>query len=211
MSVEESMGGFGIAEIQYMLSRFQNQSAAVAAATLQAQYPADNKDMLLAGASSLLARDLLVSEDGETMLPKALAAAAVYAIGNSTRWVSVAFTSDSQGAGVVYFLNNEVNLMMQGRGLGGWFASAQKADADLPESWLEMAKLFAQDNENAAIVFTSTDEASNLSNVALRTNQSGWEVAAGTGSEQTLQIPGTFSDAEIRTLLAEKLLATQDS
>ncbi|MHA7306660.1 hypothetical protein ACX80E_15700 [Arthrobacter sp. TMN-49] len=209
MTVNESMGGFGIAEIQYMLSRFQNQPAAVAAATLQAEYPAENKDMLLAGASSLLARGLLVAEDGENMSPQGLAAAALYALGNSTRWVSIAFTSTGQGAGVVYLLNNEVNLMMQGRGLGGWFASAQQADADLAASWLEMAALFAKDNENAAIIFTATDEEGNLSNVALRTCSGGWEAASGTGSAPTVQIPGVFSDGEVHTLLAAKLLGKQ--
>ncbi|MGO2541955.1 MAG: hypothetical protein ACTH8J_12465 [Specibacter sp.] len=207
MTVDESMGGFGIAEIQYMLSRFSNQAAAVGAATLQAEYPAENKDMLLAGASSLLARGLLVAEDGETMSPKGLAAAALFALGNSNRWVSIAFTSDGQGAGVVYFLNKEVNLMMQGRGLGGWFASAQQADADVTASWLEMARIFDQDNENAAIIFTATDEKSNLSNVALRARPGGWETAAGTGADQTVQIPGVFSDDEVRTLLTAKLLA----
>ncbi|WP_104086603.1 hypothetical protein [Arthrobacter sp. GMC3] len=206
MTEDESMGGFGIAEIQYMLSRFQNKSAGVSAATLQAQYPAENKDMLLAGASSLLARGLLVAEDGETMSPKGLAAAALYALGNSTRWVSIAFTSAGQGAGVVYFLNSEVNLMMQGRGLGGWYASAQQADADLAASWLEMAQLFAHDNESAAIIFTSTDEDGNLSNVALRTGSAGWEAATGTGTEQTIQVPRVFSDSEARSLLTEKLL-----
>lgn len=209
MTVDESMGGFGIAEIQYLLSRFSNQAAAVGAATLQAEYPAENKDMLLAGASSLLARGLLAAEDGETMSPKGLAAAALFALGNSNRWVSIAFTSDGQGAGVVYFLNKEVNLMMQGRGLGGWFASAQQADADVTASWLEMAKIFDQDNENAAIIFTATDEKSNLSNVALRARPGGWEAAAGTGAEQTVQIPGVFSDDEVRTLLTAKLLAEE--
>lgn len=207
MTLDESMGGFGIAEIQYMLSRFQNQASAVGAATLQANYPAENKDMLLAGASSLLARGLLVAEDSETMSPKGLAAATLFALGNSTRWVSIAFTSDGQGAGVVYFLNKEVNLMMQGRGLGGWFASAQQADADMTESWLEMARNFDQNNENAAIIFTATDAKSNLSNVAMRACPGGWEAATGTGAEQTVQVPGVFSDGEIRTLLAEKLLA----
>lgn len=206
MTVDESMGGFGIAEIQYMLSRFQNQAAAVGAATLQAEYPAENKDMLLAGASSLLARGLLVAEDGETMSPKGLAAATLYAIGNSTRWVSVAFTSPDQGAGVVYFLNSEVNLMMQGRGLGGWYASAQQADADLAAGWLDLAKLFARDNEKAAMIFTCTDEHGNLSNVAMRTCPGGWEMASGTGSAPTVQIPGVFGDDQARTLLTEKLL-----
>lgn len=206
MTIDESMGGFGIAEIQYMLSRFENQAAAIGAATLQANYPAENKDMLLAGASSLLARGLLVAEDSETMSPKGLAAATLFALGNSTRWVSVAFTSAGQGAGVVYFLNREVNLMMQGRGLGGWFASAQQADADLTASWLEMAGLFDKDNENAAIIFTSTDEQGNLSNVALRACPGGWEAATGTGAEQTVQIPGAFSDDEVRALLTANLL-----
>lgn len=206
MTVDESMGGFGIAEIQYMLSRFHNEAAAVGAATLQARYPADDKDMLLAGASSLLARGLLVAEDGDTMAPRGLAAATMYALGNSSRWVSIAFTSAGPGAGVVYFLNREVNLMMQGRGLGGWFASAQKADADLGASWVEMAGLFARENENAAIIFTASDAAGNLNNVALRTCPGGWQAASGSGTEQTVQLPGIFSDGDARALLTAHLL-----
>jgi hypothetical protein len=206
MTEDKSMGGFGIAEIQYMLSRFQNQAAAVGAAILQAEYPAENKDMLLAGASSLLARGLLVAEDGESMSPTGLAAAALYALGNSTRWVSVAFSSDGQGAGVVYFLSGELTLMLQGRGLGGWFASAQQADADLAASWLEMARIFSQENENSTIIFTGTDDGNDLNNVALRTRVGGWEAATGNGAEHTVQIPGILSDSDVRALLAEKLL-----
>ena len=75
--------------------------------------------MLLAGASSLLARGLLVADDGENMSPKGLAAATLYALGNSTRWWSVAFTSPGKGAAVGEFPNSAGNLLRQGRGVGG--------------------------------------------------------------------------------------------
>lgn len=196
--------GYGIGEILYLLSRFDNESAQRSAEELMVGWPVTSEDMKAAGSSSLLVRGQL-SVEGDALVPTSITAVATYALGNATAWTTMSFLGEDSTQGALFIHSPEAVLFLQPRGLGSWIAQVRGPGASVSDIWSVLAQEYVNAVPEGRIVLATRHGKEMSRNVAMRKQGPAWQLAAGRGDERAVELTGTVEPEALAATLWQQL------
>ncbi|MGO2111850.1 MAG: hypothetical protein ACTH31_09570, partial [Pseudoclavibacter sp.] len=105
--------GLGVAEFVALAMHENTGSSGITVSILGVDDPGMLEPApLLYGRASLVARGLLVSEDGETVVPDGIGRLVAHAAGNATRWVSLLLFTPDGGQDAIFVVEAPAGAML---------------------------------------------------------------------------------------------------
>lgn len=192
----EGVVGFGAGEVAYLLARHETPSSQRSREVLSMDPKLAGDGVLLAGASSLVARGLLVTDGDSPGETKSVAALLDYAAGNAYRWTRLGLVDAAKQEldYVVLLESDTVVALLQPRIYASWFVRFGEPDTDRQAlvTGLIQERVAGQDGIGALLQVITADSHRNL---AVRSSGTGWEALAdvsgpGTGTGGVVDTAG---------------------
>lgn len=176
---EEAPLGLGIAELAYLLSRFDSASARKSVEMLHVNEDYLSPLVTAVGASSLLARGLL-HVNGDEVEPTEALSLVNYVLAAATRWIELGFVGEADVDGGLLLQSPEASMFLQPLSLGAW----QVLVKDRSTSDIRTLRVLVDDhfenNPHGAVHFGSTTFES-VQTLSVRMDEGRWKVALGAG------------------------------
>lgn len=165
--------GFGFAEIAYLLKAVGDDGAK-SAEVLRLQNEVNDDRLCVAGASSLLARELLTVQ-GEDLNFAGPVAAIAYALAKADRWTEISLMAEDSIDTVLHVETDTVSILMQPRTLQTWFIFAQDPAVDGAAAQLEMLKKHVAEHSGGSAYLKYRTRESD-SDLLLRSDGDHWAI-----------------------------------
>jgi hypothetical protein len=119
--------GFGVAEMAYLVQLQDTDESRASAAWLRLKEESENKQLVSAGLSSLIARRL-AAVDGTNVEFDAKVDAVAYTLSHAAKWTQLDLLMDAQRAdSVLHAEAGKISLIFQPRTMMSWFVLPQDA------------------------------------------------------------------------------------
>lgn len=172
----DTVTGFGVAEISYLLSLGEGAEADRSRDVLSVGAEAGSPALVAAGASSLLARGL-VRIDGDKVLPGPIANIVSYTFASARRWTQFGIFREDKLDFALYLQAPLVSVLFQPRALSTWFVVIKEPGRTDAELLLESIKTTIAESPDSVVYLRShtLDDEANLFVRAGEDNS--WDVA----------------------------------
>lgn len=156
---EQNFVGFGAAEVAYVLSRLETPAGRRSAEELKIDLSSLSDEVLGLGASSLFARGLLVTRDGQTVAPDGLGALLAAGLDYAERWIEVGLiNNDGEPVEACIFASGpDRTLVLQPRLFGSWVVLLRDPSLTDDQAIKQVFDGFlAQFDQGSAVITAST-------------------------------------------------------
>lgn len=179
---EETALGLGIAELGYLLSRFDSAAAHKSVEMLQV-----NEDYLAplvtaVGASSLLARGLL-HLNGDEIEPTDALSMVNYVLAAAERWVELGFVGEANADGGLLLQAPEASMFLHPLSLGAWQVLVKGRGSSDVKTLRSLVDTHFDTYPAGAVHFGSTTLAS-VQTLSVRKDGEYWSVGIGAGGKR---------------------------
>ncbi|WP_460465735.1 hypothetical protein [Arthrobacter pigmenti] len=176
---DETPLGLGIAELSYLLSRFDSASARKSVEMLQVNEDYLSPLVTAVGASSLLARGML-HVNGDEVEPNEALSLVNYILAASTRWIELGFVGDLDVDGGLLLQAPEASMFLQPLSLGAWQVLVKDRSTSDMRTLRSLVDAHFEANPHGAVHFGSTTFES-VQTLSVRMEDGRWKVGLGAG------------------------------
>ncbi|WP_026819317.1 hypothetical protein [Arthrobacter castelli] len=179
---EDAPLGLGIAELSYLLSRFDSASARKSVEMLHVNEDYLSPLVTAVGASSLLARGLL-HVNGDEVEPTEALSLVNYIMAASTRWIELGFVGEDDVDGGLLLQAPEASMFLQPLALGAWQVLVKDRSTSDMRTLRSLVDAHFESNPHGAVHFGSTTFES-VQTLSVRCEDGQWRVGLGAGGER---------------------------
>lgn len=177
--VEETPMGLGIAELAYLLSRFDSPSARKSVEMLHVNEDYLSPLVTAVGASSLLARGLL-HVNGDEVEPTEGLSLVNYIFAASTRWIEIGFVGEANVDGGLLLQSPEASMFLHPLALGAWQVLVKARGTSDIKTLRNLVDSHFETYPNGAVHFGSTTFET-VQALSVRRQNDHWQVGIGAG------------------------------
>lgn len=199
--IEEIPLGLGIAELAYLLSRFDSPAAHKSVEMLHLNEDYLSPLVTAVGASSLLARGLL-HLNGDEVEPTDALSLVNYVLVAAERWVELGFVGEANVDGGLLLQAPEASMFMHPMSLGAWQVLVKDRTTTDVATLRSLVDTHLETYPQGAVHFGSTTFES-VQTLSVRGEGDHWKVALGSGVQRMDTDGPGFTSEELDRKLAE--------
>lgn len=199
--IEETPLGLGIAELAYLLSRFDSPAAHKSVEMLQVNEDYLSPLVTAVGASSLLARGLLHLNAGEVEPTDALSLVN-YVLVAAGRWVELGFVGEANADGGLLLQAPEASMFLHPMSLGAWQVLVKDRTTSDVATLRSLVDAHLQTYPQGAVHFGSST-LERVQTLSIRGEGDHWKVGLGAGGQRIDTDGPEFTSEDLDRKLAE--------
>lgn len=201
--------GFGFAEITTLATLRGGDGAALSAEALRVGSYLDDRDMVSAGASSLVARGLARAESDGLLSVAGPTAAVATVLSDAHRRMEITLLTADGGDSVIGMESEDIQLLFQPRAYFTWWAMAQRPDVSAAEANFMVIKQHLATNPLGGATLRRREDPTGQTLYVKKGGDGSWTIGTSTSQQQDVtETAGLDDDAlldQIRAIRQDQL------